>query len=77
MTPPKKRSRAARSAYTMQALIILVDEFYDRNVKLIVSAAADPEHLYIGARLTSGFRRTASRLHEMRSHDYLARQDLP
>lgn len=58
-------------------LIILVDEFYDRNVKLIVSAAADPEHLYIGARLTHSFRRTSSRLHEMQSHDYLARQHLP
>lgn len=57
--------------------IILVDEFYDRNVKLIVSAAADPEHLYIGARLANSFRRTASRLYEMRSHDYLARQHLP
>ena len=54
----------------------LVDEFYDRNVKLIVTAAADPEHLYIGKRLTRPFQRTISRLNEMRTHDYLAKQHL-
>jgi cell division protein ZapE len=57
--------------------IVLVDEFYDRNVKLIVSAAADPEHLYAGARLTDSFRRTSSRLQEMCTHEYLGRQHLP
>jgi cell division protein ZapE len=35
----------------------LVDEFYDRNVKLIVSAAAQPDALYRGKWLTE-FRRT-------------------
>jgi cell division protein ZapE len=52
--------------------IDMVDEFYDRKVKLIVSAAAEPESLYTGRRLGFEFRRTASRLREMRSHDYLA-----
>jgi cell division protein ZapE len=53
--------------------ISLVDEFYDHNVKLIVSAAAPVEDLYQGERLGFEFERTRSRLLEMRSHDYLAR----
>jgi len=54
----------------------LVDELYDRGVKLIVSAAAEPDELYHGTRLAEAFRRTVSRLVEMRSHDYLARPHL-
>jgi cell division protein ZapE len=54
----------------------LVDELYDRGVKLIVSAAAEPDGLYHGTRLADAFRRTVSRLVEMRSHDYLARPHL-
>jgi cell division protein ZapE len=54
-------------------LISLVDEFYDRNVKLIVSAAAPIDRLYQGERLKFEFERTRSRLLEMQSHDYLAR----
>jgi cell division protein ZapE len=57
--------------------ITLVDEFYDRNVKLLMSAAAPVDELYEGARLAFEFRRTASRLTEMQSHDYLARPHLP
>lgn len=61
---------AARRFMTM------VDEFYDRGVKLIVSAAAEPADLYRGERLAQGFARTVSRLVEMRSHDYLHRPHL-
>ena len=52
--------------------ISLVDEFYDRGVKLIVSAAAPIHDLYKGKRLSFEFERTQSRLLEMQSKDYLA-----
>ena len=57
--------------------ITLVDEFYDRNVKLIITAAANPNGLYTGSRLAKAFKRTISRLEEMRTHDYLAKRHLP
>lgn len=55
----------------------LVDEFYDRNVKLLISAQSAIEHIYTGERLAFEFQRTASRLVEMQSHDYLAKPHLP
>ena len=58
-------------------LVSLVDEFYDRSVKLVMSAAAPPTALYTGERLAFEFQRTASRLIEMQSHDYLARPHQP
>jgi cell division protein ZapE len=57
--------------------IALVDEFYDRNVTLILSAAVPLEDLYEGKRLAFEFRRTRSRLEEMQSRDYLAKAHLP
>ena len=54
--------------------VSLVDEFYDRGVKLICSAGAPITTLYQGARLRFEFERTASRLLEMQSHEYLARE---
>jgi len=56
--------------------ISVVDEFYDRGVKLVVSAAAGPDELYRGERLAFEFRRTTSRLAEMQSEEYLARPHL-
>jgi len=52
--------------------IALVDEFYDRRVKLIVSASRAADSLYTGSRLAFEFDRTVSRLIEMRSAEYLA-----
>lgn len=57
--------------------IALVDEFYDRAVKLVLSAAATPDNLYHGERLRFEFERTRSRLAEMQSHQYLARPHRP
>ena len=53
--------------------ITAIDEFYDRSVKVIVSAETTVHELYKGERLSFEFQRTISRLLEMRSHDYLAR----
>lgn len=61
----------------VKRFMIMVDEFYDRNVKLIVTAAAQPQDLYRGTRHARDFQRTVSRLVEMRTHDYLARPHLP
>ena len=57
--------------------IALVDEMYDRNVNLIVSAAVPPVELYRGERVAFQFERTASRLIEMQSEEYLAREHRP
>jgi cell division protein ZapE len=57
--------------------INLVDEFYDRNVKLILSAEVELKDLYTGGRLTFEFQRTLSRLLEMQSHEFLSRAHKP
>ncbi len=57
--------------------INMVDEFYDRRVKLFITADNEPTHLYHGRRHTFDFQRTVSRLLEMRSNDYLAQAHRP
>ena len=54
--------------------INLVDEFYDRAVKLVVTAEVPIEDLYAGGRLDFEFERTRSRLQEMQSSEYLGRE---
>lgn len=53
--------------------ILLIDTLYDRKIKLVISAAANPHALYKGEGGTEAFefQRTASRLIEMQSTDYL------
>ena len=56
--------------------IAMVDEFYERHVKLIISAAVPMEELYTDGRLSFEFKRCLSRLQEMQSHESLSRQHL-
>ena len=62
---------------TARRFIALVDEFYERNVKLIISAQVAMEHLYQGGILSFEFKRCLSRLQEMQSREYLGRPHLP
>ncbi|MCR9105846.1 MAG: cell division protein ZapE [Gammaproteobacteria bacterium] len=57
--------------------INLVDEFYDRNVKLVLAAEKPLLELYAGGQLEFEFQRTLSRLQEMQSYDYLALEHRP
>ncbi len=52
--------------------ILLVDEFYDHRIKLVMSAERALLDLYQGGRQSFEFQRTLSRLQEMQSHEYLA-----
>jgi cell division protein ZapE len=63
---PEMRDAARR-------VVVLVDTLYDEGVKLICSAATEPGALYEAGDGVEAFRRTASRLMEMRSVDYLRR----
>lgn len=66
-----QRENAARR------FVHLVDEFYDRAVNLVVSAAAPIGEIYVGERLHHEYERTTSRLIEMQSEDYLGRAHRP
>ncbi len=63
---PEHRNEARR-------FMLLIDTLYDEGVKLICSAAAEPGQLYAMGDGAKAFQRTASRLSEMRSADYLDR----
>ena len=56
--------------------INLIDVLYDHNVNMLIAADCAVEALYTGVRLEFEFRRTVSRLTEMQSHDYLAKQHI-
>ena len=57
--------------------IALVDELYERHVKLVVSAEVPLYEIYQGERLKFEFQRCLSRLQEMQSEEYLKREHMP
>jgi cell division protein ZapE len=48
----------------------LVDVLYDERIKLVLSAEAPPEELFVEGENSADFQRTVSRLHEMQSAEY-------
>jgi len=61
---PERRNEAAR-------FVTLIDALYEAKTKLVILAEAEPDALYPAGDGAFEFARTASRLHEMRSADYL------
>lgn len=57
--------------------VTLVDALYEHRAKLVCSAAAPPDALHAAGDHAAEFRRTASRLHEMQSAEYLAALHAP
>ncbi|MBD2841671.1 cell division protein ZapE [Erythrobacter rubeus] len=62
---PDKRNEAAR-------FVTLIDALYEHRVKLFATAAAEPDELYVAGDGSFEFERTASRLNEMQSDEYMA-----
>jgi len=66
---PDKRNEAAR-------FVTLIDALYEARTKLVASAAAEPDDLYPKGDGAFEFERTASRLHEMRSTEYIGAEHI-
>ena len=66
---PENRNEAKR-------FVTLIDALYETRTKLIISAAVHPADLYADGDGSFEFERTASRLIEMRTEDYLAEASL-
>ncbi len=66
---PEKRNEAKR-------FMTLIDTLYDHRVNLVMSAAGAPDTLYPKGTGAKDFKRTASRLMEMRSQDYIAMEHM-
>lgn len=62
---PQNKNEAIR-------FITLIDALYEAKTNLVASAAAGPDALYPSGDGSFEFQRTTSRLHEMRSADYIA-----
>lgn len=62
---------------TARRFLALVDEFYERHVKLVITAEASMFEIYQGERLKFEFQRCLSRLQEMQSEEYLKLPHLP
>src|SRR5471030_586419 len=67
----------ADSENAARRFLALVDEFYERHVKLVISAAVPMFEIYQGERLKFEYQRCLSRLQEMQSEEYLKRPHLP
>ncbi|MBB1581580.1 cell division protein ZapE [Serratia sp. OS31] len=62
---------------TARRFLALVDEFYERHVKLVIAAEASMFEIYQGERLKFEYQRCLSRLQEMQSEEYLKLPHLP
>ena len=66
------RTRKVRRRIIAEKYGTLIDALYEARAKVIISAEAEPNALYVSGDGAFEFERTASRLYEMRSADYLA-----
>ncbi|ARB82778.1 MULTISPECIES: cell division protein ZapE [Yersinia] len=66
-----------RDENTARRFLALVDEFYERRVKLIIAAEVSMFDIYCGERLKFEYQRCLSRLQEMQSEEYLSLPHLP
>ena len=60
----------------VRRFISLIDEFYDNNVKIVISTSVVIDKIYVVGSLIFEFKRTLSRLIEMKSIEYLSKKHL-